>query len=135
MDVDLADRVELPAVPVGAVQRQDRAGVVQERARVAQPGVEPEPVRHVGPAVPVVVDVDLVADVVAELVEGRATRGLLERHVVGYQGHRARPVRADERVDVGAVGDRILGDLGRFTMGRHNHLTGFSRHIPNGCLS
>ena len=63
-------------------------------------------------AVAVVVDVDLVEDVVAELVEVRAAVGRLERDVVGDQGDGGRVVGADERVQVGAVGDGILGDLG-----------------------
>ena len=58
-------------------------------------------------------------DVVAELVEVRAARRFLQRDVVGDQRHRVRLVRADERVYVGAVGDRVLGDLRRFAMRRH----------------
>jgi hypothetical protein len=60
--------------------------------------------------------VDLVEHVVAELVEVRAAVGLLERDEVGDQGHVVRPVGADERVDVGAVGDRVLADLGCFAV-------------------
>ena len=70
-------------------------------------------------AVAVVVDVDLVQHVVAELVEVRAAGRRLQRDVVGDQRDRVRLVRADERVEVGAVGDRVLGDLGRFAMRRH----------------
>jgi hypothetical protein len=61
-------------VPVGAVQRLDRPGVVQERLRVAHRGAEPELERDIRVAIPVVVDVDLVLHVVAELVEVRASR-------------------------------------------------------------
>jgi hypothetical protein len=65
------DVVGLAAVPVRAAQRLDRAGVVQEGVRVAHRGPEAELVGDVGAAVTVVVDVDLVEHVVAELVEVR----------------------------------------------------------------
>jgi len=113
---DPGDGVELPAVPVRAVQRPDRAGVVEERVRVPQPGGELELIGDVRLPVPVGVDVDLVEDVVTELVEVRAARGLLERDVVGDQRDRRWPVRADERVDVRAVRDRVLGDLRRLAV-------------------
>ena len=97
----------------------DLAGVVQED--VVGPGVgehrvEPELVGDVGVGVVVVVDMDLVEDVVAELVEVRPTGGLLEGHVIGDYRDRAGVIGADEGVKVGAVGDGVLGDFGRFTM-------------------
>jgi hypothetical protein len=55
--------------------------------------------------------VDLVQDVVAELVEVRAARRSLQRDVVGDQGDGVGVIRADERVDVGAIGHRVLGDF------------------------
>ncbi len=70
-------------------------------------------------ASPPVGDVDLVQHVVAELVEVRAAGRALQRHVVRDQGDGVRAVRADEGVEVGAVGDRILGDLGSFAVRRH----------------
>src|SRR5262249_56363734 len=76
---EAGDGVELAGVPVRTVQRGDRPGVVEERVRVPQPIVEGEPVGDVRLAVTVVVDVDLVADVLAELVEVRAARGCLKR--------------------------------------------------------
>jgi hypothetical protein len=66
-------RVELAAVPVRRVEGADRARVVEERVGVADLGGEPELVGDVRVAVAGVVDVDLVEDVVAELVEVRAT--------------------------------------------------------------
>ncbi len=74
--------VELALVPVRVVERVDRPGVVEERVRVAQLGVEPELVGDVGPRVAVVVDVDRVDDVVAELEEVRPAGRILERDVV-----------------------------------------------------
>ena len=113
----LGDGGELAAVPVVAVELFDRAGVVEE-AVLAHLGGELEQVGHVGLAVAVVVDVDAVQHVVAELVEVRAAGGILERDVVGDQ--RDRPgfvgMGADEGVGVGAVGHRVLGDLWRFTV-------------------
>jgi hypothetical protein len=121
-------RIELPPVPVLGVQRLDRAGVVQERSIVAQLGAEPELVRQIRPAVTVVVDVDLVEHVVAELEEGRPARRRLQRHVVGDQRDRVGLVGADERVQVGAVGDRVLADLRRFTVRRHEVMS-FVRRV------
>ena len=106
--LDLGDLVGLPPVPVRAAQRRDRAGVVEERVRVGQLGPEPELVGDVRLGVAVVVDVDLIQHVVAEGVEVRAAGRALERDVVRDQGDGARAVRADERVDVGAVGYRVL---------------------------
>jgi hypothetical protein len=62
------------------------------------------------------VDVDRVQDIVTELIEVRAACRFLERDVVGDQRHRGRPVGADERVDIGAVRDRILRDLRRLAV-------------------
>jgi hypothetical protein len=64
----------------------------------------------------VVVDVDGVEDVLAELVEVGPSVGRLERDVVGDDGDVVGLLRADEGVEVGRVGDGVLGDLGRFTM-------------------
>ena len=116
---DQGDLVALAAVPVRAGQRLDRAGVVEEGLRVADRGAEPELERDVGPAVPVVVDVDLVQHVVAELVEVRASGRPLQRNVVGDQRDRVRFVRAHERVYVGTVGHRVLGYLRCLAMRRH----------------
>jgi len=114
--LDAGHVVELAAVPVRAVERQDRADVVEERVGIAQPGLEVERVGDVVLAVAAVVDVDLVEDVVAERVEVGAARRALQRDVVGDQRDRVGPVGADERVDVGAIGDRILRDLRCFAV-------------------
>ncbi|GAB3945433.1 hypothetical protein GCM10027614_37190 [Micromonospora vulcania] len=103
--------VELTPVPVLAVQRIDRTGVVEKTVRIGDLGVEFEPVGDIRPTVTVVIDVDLVAHVVAELEEIRAPGRELQRHVVGDQRDRVGAVGADERVQIGAVGDRILGYL------------------------
>jgi hypothetical protein len=110
------DRVALLAVPVSAGQRRDRAGVIEKGVAVGQVGTEVELIRDVRLAVSLRVDVDGVADVVAELVEVGAAGGTLERDVVGDEGDGVRPVGADERVDVRAVGDRVVGNLGRLAM-------------------
>jgi len=109
-------RVELPHVPRWARQRRDRTGVVEERVRVAKDGAEAELVRDVLDRVTVVVDLDLVENVVAELKEVRAAGRLLQRNVVRDDRHFRRVVRIDERVQVGVVRDRVLGDLRGFTM-------------------
>ncbi len=56
-----------------------------------------------------VVDLDLVQHVRAEGVAVRAAVGVLERDEVGDEGDSARLVGADEGVDVGVVGGRVLG--------------------------
>ena len=78
--------------------------------------MEPELIRHVGAAVAGVIDLDRVEHVVTELVEVRAAVGRLAGDEVGDQGDRVRLVGADEGVDVGVVGDRVLGDLRGFTV-------------------
>ena len=65
-----------------------------------------------------VVDVDLVADVIAEAVEVRAARGILERHVVGDQHHVVRVVGRLKGIEVGVVGERVLRDQRSFPMAR-----------------
>ena len=109
-------RVGLPAVPARAAQRLDRTGVVQERVGIGDLARELELVADVGVAVVVVVDVDGIEDVLAELVEVGPAVGRLERDVVGDDGDMVGLVGADERVEVGRVGDGVLGDLGRFTV-------------------
>ena len=109
--LDAGHVVELAAVPVRAVERQDRAGVVEERVRVPQLGLEVERVGDVVLAVAAVVNVDLVQHVVAERVEVRPARRALQGDVVGDQRDRVGLVGADEGVHVGAVGNRVLRDL------------------------
>ena len=116
---DPGHRVGLPAVPVGAGQRTDRPGVVEEGVGVGDLAGELELVGDVGIAVAVVVDVDLVEHVVTELVEVGTAVGGLQRDVVGDEGDGVWCVGADERVQVGGVGDGVLGDLGGLTMGGH----------------
>ena len=114
-----ADRVGLRAVERGVRDAVDRAGVVQERRPVADPRGEPELVAHVRDAVTPVADVDLVEHVVTELEEVRPTHRVLHRDEVSDQGHGVGGFRADEGVDVGVVGDRVLGDLRCFAVRGH----------------
>ena len=117
--LDPGHRVELRAVPVLVTDAGDRPDVVEERLRVADLGGEAELVGDVGGALAGVRDVDLVGHVVAELVEVRAAVGSLQRDVVGDQHDVVGLRRADERVDVGAVGNRVLADLRCFAVRRH----------------
>ena len=117
--LDPCDREELALVPVGVAQRGDRARVVEEGVGVAQRRLEAKLVADLGQRVTVVVDVDRVQDVVAELEEVRAPGRQLQRHVVGDDRDGVGLVGADERVGVGVVGDGILADFGGFAMRRH----------------
>jgi len=54
--------------------------------------------------------VDCVEDVVAEVEEVRASGGFLQRDVVRDHRDGVGLIRADERVGVGVVGDRVGGD-------------------------
>ena len=130
---DEGDVVELPLVPVLAVERLDLAGVVEERVLVPQRRVELELEREVRQCVPVVVDEDRVEDVVAELEEVRSAGRPLEGHEVAQDRDRRRVVRADERVDVGVVGDRVLADARGFAMGGHlaHFLPGGAHEAPH----
>src|SRR5205823_13995702 len=55
--------------------------------------------------------------------EVRPARRCLQRDVVGEDRDGARLVRADERIQVGAVGDRVLRDLRCFPVGGHRYFT------------
>jgi hypothetical protein len=114
--VDPAHLIELAPVPARTVDAGDRAGVVEERLLAPELGLELEPVLDVRQPVAVVVDVDRVEDVVAELEEVRPARRVLQRDVVGDDRDRVRLVRADERVRVRVVCDRVLADLRRLAM-------------------
>jgi hypothetical protein len=126
--VDARQAVELAHVEIGIVDGRDRAGVVEERLRVAALGREAPLERHVLDGVAVVVDVDLVEDVGIEQVEVRAAVGRLERDVVGDQRHHVPVVRVDERVDVGVVGGRVERDERGFAMARGLPWTHRGRH-------
>ncbi len=119
--VDPCQRVGLLPVPVRrrrrGRQRGDRSVVVEERRRDVVDGRESELVADVRGAVPGVVEVDLVEHVVAELVEVRSAVRRFEGDVVGDQRHRPLGVRAHERIQIGAVGYRVLGYFWRLTMG------------------
>jgi hypothetical protein len=119
---------ELAAVPARGGQGRDRPGVVQEGVGVGDLARESELVGDLGLAVPVVVDVDRIQHITAELVEVGPSVRTLQRQVVGDDGHRVGIVGTHERVQVGAVGNRILGDLRCFTVGRH----GITSEIEQG---
>jgi hypothetical protein len=89
---DLGEVVGLTAVEVRAVDAVDRTRVVEERSRVGVGRRERELVGDLRAPVVVVVDVDRVGDVVAELEEVRAAGGILERDVVGDDRDGVRPV-------------------------------------------
>src|SRR6202035_4474502 len=63
--IDSGDRIELSAIPILAVEGFNRADVVEERVRVRGLAVELELIGHVRGAIPRVVDVQLIEDVVA----------------------------------------------------------------------
>jgi len=77
--LDAGDRVGLAPVEMRIVDRGDRAGVVQERVLVPNPGREPKLEGEVGLAATVVADVDVVQDIVAELIEVRPRGRRLKR--------------------------------------------------------
>ena len=114
---DPGDRVVLRPVPRLVGDRGDRPGVVEEGLLVADLCLEPELIRDVTLGRAAVRDTDLIEHVVAELVEVRSTVWLLQGDEVGDQRDGVRAVRADEGVDVGVVGDRVLGDLRRLAVG------------------
>ena len=102
--------VERRPVPVRVRERVDRAGVVEERVRRSASPCGSGTRRRCPLRRRRVVDVDRVDDVLAERVEVRPARRLLERDVVGDDRDRVRLVRATERVDVRVVRDRVLAD-------------------------
>src|SRR6266508_2958300 len=87
-------------VRLGGVAEEERAGLA----------LELEPVDHLRLAVPVRVDVDVVAGVRGERVVVRPRRRILAADVVGDDRDGVRLVRAPERVEVRAVDRGILGD-------------------------
>ncbi len=120
--VDPGDRIGLTAVPARALQRRDRRRVVEEGVRIGDLTGELELIADVRAAVVVVVDVDGIEDVVTELVEVGTAVGGLQGNVVGDQRHGAGLIGAHEGIEIGGVGDGVLGDFRRFTMGRHGYL-------------
>ena len=80
--VESLDVIRLVEVQVRVVQRRHRSGVVEERVRVPVVVAEGPPVDRVGLRVGVVVDLDVVADVLAEREEVGPSRGRLERDPV-----------------------------------------------------
>ena len=116
------DGVGLANVQVRVVERRDRARVVEERVPVRDRGREAELVADVLVRIAVVVDLELVQDAVVELREVRPARRLLERDVVRDQRDRVRPVRTPERVQIGVVRRRVVGDHRRFAVTRRCRL-------------
>ena len=116
--IDPRDRVGLAHVEIRIVERGDRTGVVQERRLVLNARLEPELVHDVVLGVAVVVHVDAIEHVVAELVEVRSAAGRFERNPVGDQRHRVRHVRTHEGIRVRVVRQRVRRDERRFTVTR-----------------
>src|SRR5262245_45755348 len=110
--------IALPDVEVRVVERGDGPRVVEERIGVLDLRPERELVRDLRLPVPVVVDVDVVEDVVAELVEVRPSRRLLERDEVGDEHDLVGLLGVHEGVDVGVVRARVLADERRLPMAR-----------------
>jgi hypothetical protein len=71
-------------------------------------------VGHVRLGVTVIVDVDLIEHVVAELEEVRAACRILEWDEVGDERDRVWGVRTDKRIDVGVVRCSVVRDTRRF---------------------
>src|SRR5215469_2677328 len=101
-------RIELFPIPIRTTNRRDRAGVVEEGIGIADLCLEAELVRDIGKRIPIIVDFDLIQDIVAELKEVGATRWLLQRNIVADQGDCVRLVRANECVNISAIGHRVL---------------------------
>src|SRR5207248_213202 len=113
---DLGHGVELATVPGGTVELGNGVAVVQECFSIPKFSFEGEAVDDVADSIAVVVDVDLIQDVVAKLVEVRTGGGTLQRNVVRDHRDGVGRVRAHEGVGVGAVRDRVLGDLRSLSM-------------------
>jgi hypothetical protein len=79
--------------------------------------LESELIGDICSSIPIIVDVDLVQDIIAEFIEIWSTCRAFQGYLVSDQGDRVGLVRADKRVDVGIVGHWIFGNLGRFAMG------------------
>ena len=116
--IDPRDRVGLAHVEVRIVERRDRTGVVQECRLVLNARLEPELVHDVVLRIAVVVDVDAIEHVVAELVEVRSAAGRFEGNPVRDQRHRVRGIRAHEGIRVRVVRQRVRRDERRFTVTR-----------------
>jgi hypothetical protein len=125
----------LKDVAVGIVERQDRAGVVEERVRIPRLRREAELVGDVLDAVAVVVDLEFVEDVIAEAIEVGTALWILERDPRRNERHRVGVIGTDERVHVGRICLGIAADERRFTVargvGRH-HLVADQRHDQRG---
>ena len=112
------DRVGLHEVELRVVDRADARQRVEERVRVADLGLELEPVADVVLAVAGVVDVEVVRRPIVEAVEVRAAGRILERDPVADQGHRPWSVGGHEGVDVGVVRRRVERRQWRFAVAR-----------------
>src|SRR5580693_1208270 len=109
----------LAAYPGLVGQGLDWPRVVKEGVGIGDRAGEPELISDLRLSITIVVDVDLVEHFVAELVEVRSSVRTLEWNIVGDDRHGVRVVGADEGVEIRAVGDGILGDLGCFTVRGH----------------
>ena len=132
VSVDPRHGVCLPPVPRGAVARARRVGDgpggVEERGGIQDRRGELELIGDGGDPRARVVDADVVEHVIPhrgriadnrlcpEFEEVGATIGTLERHVVGDDGYRVRGVGTHECVDIRAVGSRVLGHGGCFSV-------------------
>ena len=101
---------------LGSVSDMIGPGVVQERRLALDVGREPKLEADVGVGVGRIGDVDRVQHRVAEAIEVRSAGRVLTRDEIGDQGDGSGRVGTDKGVDVGVVGHRIGGDLGRFAV-------------------
>ena len=76
----------------------------------------------------VIVNLEFIEDLVRKPVEIGPARWLLERNVVGNDGHRVGHVRAHEHVEVGRVRGGILGDEGCFAVAGSKPVGAHTQH-------
>ena len=107
--------------------------VVRVGVRGADVLGEEEAVGDVLDAVAVVVDVDLVTDLLAEVPEVRPAGGLLHGDPVGDDDHVVRVVGVAERVQVRVVRDGVVGNLRRLSMARSQKRS--KRALPRAAAS
>ena len=113
---DTPHAVGLRPIPVCRVQSGNWTGVIQESAWIPGLCVKQEMVADVVRPSASVVDVDLVAYVVAEAGKVRPAGRLFKADVIGDDCDRVRLVRTDKCVQVSVVSSLVLADQWSFSM-------------------